>query len=68
LVGDALEHLHPASAGLVAAIAALADDIRGYEDVKRRSIERFHDRAAALAAQLDQAGAVDARRRHPLAG
>jgi indolepyruvate ferredoxin oxidoreductase len=68
LVGAALEHLHPASAGLVTAMAALADDIRGYEDVKRRSIDRLHDRAAALAAQLDQVGAVDAARRHPLAG
>src|SRR5450755_412214 len=56
LVSEALAQLHPASAGTVTAMAALADDIRGYEDVKRRNIDRFRARAAELVAQL---GAVE---------
>jgi indolepyruvate ferredoxin oxidoreductase len=68
LVGDALEHLQPATAGVVAALAALADDIRGYEDVKRRSIARFQARAAELMTELGQVTSVDPAHRHPLAG
>jgi indolepyruvate ferredoxin oxidoreductase len=67
LVGDALEYLQPSSADVVTALAALADDIRGYEDVKRRSIDRFHERAAELVTQLGQPSAHD-RQHHPLAG
>jgi hypothetical protein len=50
-------------------MAALADDIRGYEDVKRRNIDRFRGRAAELVAEL---GAVevadDSYRHHHMAG
>ena len=69
LVSEALGQLHPASAGIVTAMAALADDIRGYEDVKRRNIDRFRARAAELVAEL---GAVevadDSYRHHHMAG
>ena len=69
LVSEALGQLHPASAGTVTAMAALADDIRGYEDVKRRNIDRFRARAAELVAEL---GAVevadDSFRHHHMAG
>ena len=69
LVSEALGQLHPASAGTVTAMAALADDIRGYEDVKRRNIDRFRGRAAELVAEL---GAVevadDSYRHHHMAG
>jgi hypothetical protein len=36
----------------VTAIAALAEEVRGYEDVKRRNIDRFRARAAELVALL----------------
>jgi indolepyruvate ferredoxin oxidoreductase len=52
MVSDALGQLTPASAGLVTAIAELSDEIRGYEDVKRRSISRYRSRAADLMGQL----------------
>jgi indolepyruvate ferredoxin oxidoreductase len=56
LVSEALVQLHPASAAIVTAMAALADDIRGYEGVKRRNIDRVRARAAEL---VDQLGAVE---------
>jgi indolepyruvate ferredoxin oxidoreductase len=68
LVSESLVQLHPASAGIVTAVAALADDIRGYEDVKRRNIDRFRARAAEL---VDQLGAVEVAGdsfRHHMAG
>ena len=49
LVDGALEHLTPATAGQVAAIAALPDLVRGYEDIKLASVERFREQGAALA-------------------
>jgi indolepyruvate ferredoxin oxidoreductase len=54
LVTKSLEQLTPASAGVVTAIAALAEEVRGYEDVKRRNIDRFRVRAAELVAVLAQ--------------
>ena len=53
LVDGALEHLTPATAGQVAAIAALPDVVRGYEDVKLAGVERFREQAAALTAALE---------------
>jgi indolepyruvate ferredoxin oxidoreductase len=54
LVATALEQLTPASAGVVADLAALAEEIRGYEDVKRRNIDRFREGAAQLLARLGE--------------
>jgi indolepyruvate ferredoxin oxidoreductase len=69
LMTASLEKLSPLSAGIVTALAALAEEIRGYEDVKRRNIDRFRVRAAELVTQLDQgAVAADASRRQPIAG
>ena len=68
LVSEALVQLHPASAAIVTAMAALADDIRGYEGVKRRNIDRVRARAAEL---VDQLGAVEVPSdsyRHHMAG
>ncbi|HEV3368122.1 MAG TPA: indolepyruvate ferredoxin oxidoreductase family protein [Acidimicrobiales bacterium] len=64
LVSEALGQLHPASAGTVTAMAALADDIRGYEDVKRRNIDRFRGRAAELVAELGAVEVADDSYRH----
>jgi indolepyruvate ferredoxin oxidoreductase len=52
MVDVALVKLTPASAEAVTAIAALPEMIRGYEDVKRRNIDRFRSRAASLLAEL----------------
>jgi hypothetical protein len=52
LVTWSLGQLTPATAGLVADIAALADEIRGYENVKRRSIDRYRSRSGELVALL----------------
>jgi hypothetical protein len=60
--------LHPASAGIATAVAALADDIRGYEDVKRRNIDRFRARAAELVDQLGAVEVVGDSYRHHMAG
>jgi indolepyruvate ferredoxin oxidoreductase len=64
LVSEALGQLHPASAATVTAMAALADDIRGYEDVKRRNIDRFRGRAAELVAELGAVEVADDSYRH----
>jgi indolepyruvate ferredoxin oxidoreductase len=71
LVTAALEQLTDASAGLATAIASLADEIRGYEDVKRRNIDRFRRLAGELVASLGErpgAGPTDLSRRWPRAG
>jgi indolepyruvate ferredoxin oxidoreductase len=52
LMARSLEHLTPDSAGVVTAIAASAEEIRGYEDVKRRNIDRFRYHSAELGSQL----------------
>jgi indolepyruvate ferredoxin oxidoreductase len=71
LVSRSLLRLTPASVDIVAAIAALADEIRGYEDVKRRNIDRFRSRAAELVALLggdSGAGQATDLGRRPMAG
>jgi indolepyruvate ferredoxin oxidoreductase len=68
LVSGSLGQLHPTSAGIVTAIAALADDIRGYEHVKRRNIDRFRARAAELVVQLGAVEVAGDSFRHHLAG
>jgi indolepyruvate ferredoxin oxidoreductase len=52
LVAEALEALTPATHTRVAEVAALADMVRGYEDIKLRNIERFRERAGELSATL----------------
>ena len=52
LVREALGALHHANHAKVLAIAELADMVRGYEDIKLRSVERFRARAAELTAEL----------------
>ena len=67
----ALGQLTPATAGLVADIAASADEIRGYEDVKRHSIDRYRARSGELVALLaEQSGTGPGRPSHrwPMAG
>jgi indolepyruvate ferredoxin oxidoreductase len=55
LVAEALERLDPANASRVAEIAALPDLIRGYEQIKLRSIVEFRDTAQKLLGQLSVA-------------
>ena len=52
LVNDGLEHLDVDSAGLVTELAALPDLVRGYEQVKLRSIDQFDARAHELLGRL----------------
>ena len=69
LMARSLAHLSPASAGVVMAIAASAEEIRGYEDVKRRNIERFRSHTAKFGFRLvrsRRAGPVDAGRRRQM--
>ena len=68
MVARSLEHLHPATAGSVVAIAALAEEVRGYEDVKRRSIRNFRARAAELLAPLGETPPAAAAPPQPMAG
>jgi indolepyruvate ferredoxin oxidoreductase len=68
LVAGAVARLTPSNATVITAIVALAEEIRGYEDVKRRNIDRFHTRAAELLAQLDEMRVAAALRGHPMAG
>jgi len=52
LVERALAHLEPATLDLAVEIAALPELVRGYENIKLSSVDRFRVRAAALTAQL----------------
>jgi indolepyruvate ferredoxin oxidoreductase len=56
LVRRGLAGLTPQTAPTVVAIAALAGEVRGYEDVRRRSIDRFRRRAAELEGRLAARG------------
>jgi indolepyruvate ferredoxin oxidoreductase len=59
LVADALGHLVPASADTVTAIAALPEEVRGYEDVKRATIGSFRAHADDLVGALARSPATD---------
>src|SRR5262249_28078313 len=52
LVETALAKLGPGNHDTAVAIANLADNIRGYEDVKLESVTRFREMAAQLISQL----------------
>ena len=55
LTRRALAQLRPATADAIAEIAGLADMIRGYEQVKVRSVDRYRAAAAERLAALDGA-------------
>jgi indolepyruvate ferredoxin oxidoreductase len=52
LVREALGHLEPRTAAQVTEIAALADLVRGYEEIKMRGVAAMRERGAALLAAL----------------
>ena len=52
LMESALATLDPSSHEAAVALACLPDGIRGYEDIKLRSVEEFRRRAAELRGQL----------------
>ena len=61
LVDHLISRLSPANAALAVQLAGLPDVVRGYEDVKLRNVESYHQSLAELRAQLD-APAVPGRR------
>jgi indolepyruvate ferredoxin oxidoreductase len=54
LVDHLVGRLSPATAALAVRLAELPDGVRGYEDVKMRSVESYHQAMAELRAQLDE--------------
>ena len=55
LVDHLTGRLSPATAALAVRLAELPDGVRGYEDVKMRTVESYHQAMAGLRAQLDEA-------------
>jgi indolepyruvate ferredoxin oxidoreductase len=53
LVDQLTGRLSPATAALAVKLAALPDMVRGYEDVKLRNVEAYHQSLAELRGQLD---------------
>jgi len=53
LVDHLIGRLSPATAALAVKIASLPDVVRGYEEVKMRNVESYHQSLAELRAQLD---------------
>jgi indolepyruvate ferredoxin oxidoreductase len=53
LVDQLTGRLSPATAALAVRLAELPDVVRGYEDVKMRTVESYHQSLAELRAQLD---------------
>ncbi len=62
LVDHLIGRLSPATAELAVRLAELPDSVRGYEDVKMRTVESYHQALAELRAQLDEIPAT-----HPAA-
>ncbi|MDQ4124120.1 MAG: 2-oxoacid:acceptor oxidoreductase family protein, partial [Actinomycetota bacterium] len=56
LVERSLEELRPETHATVAKIAALADMVRGYEDIKLRNVERYRAEAEKLERELREGG------------
>ena len=52
LVATALAGLEPASHSAAVELCELPDMVRGYEDIKLRTVERFRERASELSAEL----------------
>jgi indolepyruvate ferredoxin oxidoreductase len=59
LVSRALEHLSPETEALVLEICDLPDGIRGYEDIKLRSVVRFRKNAERLERRLARAASLE---------
>jgi indolepyruvate ferredoxin oxidoreductase len=57
LVDHLTGRLSPATAALAVRLASLPDVVRGYEDVKMRNVEAYHQAMAELRAQLDASAA-----------
>jgi indolepyruvate ferredoxin oxidoreductase len=57
MVGEALGRLSPATHELALEICELPDEIRGYEEIKLRSVERFRTHADELRERLAATGA-----------
>jgi indolepyruvate ferredoxin oxidoreductase len=66
LVEASLEHLTPATAGQVEAIAELPDVVRGYEDIKLASVDAFRLQAKAMSDNLAATAARQNGRSHGL--
>ena len=60
LVSRSLEALEPATAPLVLEICDLPDEIRGYEEIKLRSVKRFRMTAERLEQKLARAASLEA--------
>jgi indolepyruvate ferredoxin oxidoreductase len=60
LVGRALDRLCPETAGLVLEICDLPDEVRGYEEIKLRSVKRFRMLAERLERKLERAAVLEA--------
>ena len=54
LVDQLIGRLSPATAALAVQLAELPDGVRGYEDVKMRTVESYHQSLAELRGQLDE--------------
>jgi indolepyruvate ferredoxin oxidoreductase len=57
LVDDLIDRLSPATAALAVQLASLPDVVRGYEDVKMRNVDSYHQSLAELRTQLDEPAA-----------
>jgi indolepyruvate ferredoxin oxidoreductase len=62
LVDHLIGRLSPDTAALAVRLAELPDSVRGYEDVKMRTVESYHQAMAELRTQLDEIPAT-----HPAA-
>jgi indolepyruvate ferredoxin oxidoreductase len=63
LVDQLIGRLSPGTAALAVRLAELPDGVRGYEDVKMRNVESYHQSLAELRAQLDELPAELSARR-----
>jgi indolepyruvate ferredoxin oxidoreductase len=55
LVDHLIGRLSPATAPLAVRLAGLPDGIRGYENVKMRNVESYHQALSDLRGQFDEA-------------
>ena len=53
LVDHLIGRLSPATAALAVRLAELPDGVRGYEDVKMRNVESYHQALRDLRARFD---------------
>ncbi|HEY2268141.1 MAG TPA: DUF6537 domain-containing protein, partial [Streptosporangiaceae bacterium] len=57
LIDQLAGRLSPANAALAVQLASLPDIVRGYEDIKLRNVESYHQSLAELRTQLDATAA-----------